>query len=173
MTQIETERTEEVLEHFEDSRASLIPLLQEVQTVFHYLPEEVLRRISRKLGVPLAQVYQVATFYRCFSLVPVGKHVIQVCLGTACHVRGGPRVLDRLLRGLKLGSEGTTPDLEFTVRSVRCLGCCGLAPVVQVDRGFHPHMTQAKVDGLLKRYRAREKERMPQQAVPAEEVEPR
>ena len=113
----------------------------------------MLRRISKKLRVPLTEVYQVATFYRCFSLVPRGKHVIPVCLGTACHVRGAPRVLDRILRDLKMGSPGTSSDLQFTVETVRCIGCCGLAPVARVDNtNTHPHLTQAKVGGLLKKY---------------------
>lgn len=153
MTRVETERTEGILEHFEDSRASLIPVLQEIQATFFYLPKEVLGQIARRLRVPLTEIYQVATFYRCFSLEPVGKHVVQVCLGTACHVRGGPKVLDRILRDLKLPEPGTTNDYAFTVRTVRCIGCCGLAPVVRVDNRVHPHLTQAKVSGMLKLYR--------------------
>ena len=128
-------------------------ILQEVQDTYRYLPQEVLERIAKKLRVPLTEVYQVATFYRCFSLVPRGKHVIQVCLGTACHVRGAPRVLDRMLRDLKMAAPGTSEDLQFTVETVRCIGCCGLAPVARVDNAnTHPHLTQAKVPGLLKKY---------------------
>ncbi len=112
--------------------------------------------MAQRLNVPLTEVFHVATLYSCFSLEPVGKHLVQVCLGTACHVRGAPRVLDRLLRELKLGHLGTTRDFEFTVRAVRCIGCCGLAPVLRVDSNTHPHLTQAKVPGLLKRYRHRE-----------------
>jgi NADH-quinone oxidoreductase subunit E len=155
---IEVEQVEALLGQYEDQREALIPILQEVQSTYYYLPQPILRRVSEKLDVPLTDVYQVATFYRCFSLEPVGRHVVQVCLGTACHVRGGPRVLDRLFRDLKLGGEGTTKDFAFTVRSVRCLGCCGLAPVVQVDKRIHPHMTQAKVAGLLKLYRPKPEE---------------
>ncbi|MFZ3210620.1 MAG: NAD(P)H-dependent oxidoreductase subunit E, partial [Terriglobales bacterium] len=109
----------------------------------------------RKLCVPLTDVYQVATFYRCFSLVPRGRHQVQVCLGTACHVRGAPRVLDRILTDLKLATPGTTRDRQFTVLTVRCVGCCGLAPVVRVDDKTHPHLTQAKVRGMLNKYRLR------------------
>ncbi|MBI1749197.1 MAG: NAD(P)H-dependent oxidoreductase subunit E [Acidobacteria bacterium] len=156
MTDFEPVQLEALLADFEETRESLIPLLQEVQTQYCYLPEFALRRIASKLSVSLTDVYQVATFYSCFSLVPVGKHVVQVCLGTACHVRGAPRVLDRMLRDLKLGTPGTTQDMQFTVRSVRCVGCCGLAPVVRVDNNTHPNMTQAKVRGMLKKYRSKE-----------------
>lgn len=153
MPQVELPNLEPLLEQYEDRRTNLIPILQDVQATYRYLPQEVLRKISQKLRVPLTEVYQVATFYRCFSLVPRGKHVIQVCLGTACHVRGAPRVLDRMLRDLKLAGPGTTRDLEFTVETVRCIGCCGLAPVARVDNSStHPHLTQAKVAGLLKKY---------------------
>lgn len=152
----ESEQLETVLADFEGTRDSLIPLLQEIQTQYHYLPEFALRRAANKLNVPVTDVYQVATFYSCFSLEPVGKHVVQVCLGTACHVRGAPRVLDRMLRDLKLPAPGTTQDMQFTVRSVRCVGCCGLAPVVRVDDTTHPNLTQAKVRGMLKKYQRKE-----------------
>jgi NADH-quinone oxidoreductase subunit E len=144
---------EEVLQSTSDDSEDLIPILQEIQEKFRYLPEPALREVSRKLNVPLIEVFHVATFYNCFSLEPVGDHVVQVCLGTACHVRGAPRVLDRLLRELNLPGPGTTKDCQFTVRSVRCVGCCGLAPVVRVDASTHPAMTQAKVKGMLKKYR--------------------
>ena len=88
--------------------------------------------------MPLPDVYHVATFYNCFSLEPVGRNLVQVCLGTACHVRGAPKVLDRVLTDLKLPAPGTSADMEFTVRTVRCIGCCGLAPVVRVNDNTHP-----------------------------------
>lgn len=153
MPQVEMEKVEPLLEQYEDQRTNLIPILQEVQDAYRYLPQEVLKKIAKKLRVPLTEVYQVATFYRCFSLVPRGRHVVQVCLGTACHVRGAPRVLDRILRDLKMGAPGTSEDLQFTVETVRCIGCCGLAPVARVDNtNTHPHLTQARVPGLLKKY---------------------
>jgi NADH-quinone oxidoreductase subunit E len=152
MPQTETEVVAGLLSQFGDQRSSLIPILQEVQETYRYLPQPILRRISQKLDVPLADVYHVATFYNCFSLEPVGRNLVQVCLGTACHVRGAPRVLDRLLTDLKLGRPGTTGDCDFTVRTVRCIGCCGLAPVVRVNANTHPNMTQAKVKGMLKKY---------------------
>ncbi|MCL4524077.1 MAG: NAD(P)H-dependent oxidoreductase subunit E [Acidobacteria bacterium] len=155
-TESDTKQLEAIFAEVEEVQESLIPLLQEIQTRYHYLPEFALRRVAAKLGVPVTDVYQVATFYSCFSLEPVGKHVVQVCLGTACHVRGAPRVLDRMLRDLKLSAPGTTADMQFTVRSVRCVGCCGLAPVVRVDNNTHPNLTQAKVRGMLKKYQSKE-----------------
>lgn len=151
-----TARVEFILQSRADRAEDLIPVLQEIQAQHNYLPEPALRAVAQRLNVPLTEVFHVATFYSCFSLEPVGKHLVQVCLGTACHVRGAPRVLDRLLRELKIGHLGTTRDFEFTVRTVRCIGCCGLAPVLRVDANTHPHLTQAKVPGLLERYRRRE-----------------
>lgn len=170
LTESDTRQLEAILGSFEDARESLIPILQEIQSKYCYLPQPALRRVSQQLAVPLNDVYQVATFYSCFSLEPVGRHVVQVCLGTACHVRGAPRVLDRILRDLKLASPSTTQDMEFTIRSVRCIGCCGLAPVVRVDAITHPHMTQAKVRGMLNRYRPKEA-RMAEEAAEADHAE--
>ncbi len=147
MTETELQQADSILGQFDDQRANLIAILQDIQGKYFYLPQEVLSRVARKLRVPLTDVYQVATFYRCFSLVPRGRHQVQVCLGTACHVRGAPRVLDRILTDLKLAAPGTTRDRQFTVLTVRCVGCCGLAPVVRVDDKTHPHLTQAKVRG--------------------------
>lgn len=154
MLHVESATMDEKLAQFDDRRANLIPILQEVQATYSYLPEDVLRRVARKLKVPLPQVYQVATFYRCFSLKPRGKHVVQVCLGTACHVRGGTRILERVETETGLTDVGTTSDLEFVVETVRCLGCCGLAPCLRVDRDVYASLEQAKVKSVLNRYRA-------------------
>ena len=167
MTETELQQADSILGQFDDQRANLIAILQDIQGRFYYLPQEVLVRVARKLRVPLTDVYQVATFYRCFSLVPRGRHQVQVCLGTACHVRGAPRVLDRILTDLKLAAPGTTRDRQFTVLTVRCVGCCGLAPVVRVDNHTHPHLTQAKVRSVLNKYRLRPQQ--PQQEKVASE----
>ena len=103
--------------------------------------------------MPLSDVYQVATFYQCFSLKPRGRHVVQVCLGTACHVRGGPKILDRVETETGTVGLGTSPDMEFVVETVRCLGCCGLAPVMRVDRDVYATLEQSKVKVVLNRYR--------------------
>jgi NADH-quinone oxidoreductase subunit E len=157
MPEMEAQEFKPLLDRFADERANLIPLLQEIQATFSYLPEEALRRVARKLQIPVTQVYQVATFYRCFSLKPRGRHLVQVCLGTACHVRGGDLVLERAQTETGAGLTGTSPDLEFTVEPVRCLGCCGLAPVMRVDRDTFAHLEQAKVRGVINRYRPRKK----------------
>jgi NADH-quinone oxidoreductase subunit E len=153
MAVIESEQVEAILDGFEERRASLIPILQEIQCTFSYLPEDVLRRVARKLRIPLTDVYQVATFYRCFSLKPRGKHLVQVCMGTACHVRGGDLILERTTTETAAGPSGTSPDYQFTVEPVRCLGCCGLAPVVRVDTQTFGHLEQNKVRALVNRFR--------------------
>ncbi len=154
MAHAEVLTSDDALAGYDDRRANLLPMLQDLQAAYSYLPEDQLRRVSRKLKVPLPDIYQAATFYRCFSLKPRGKHVVQVCLGTACHVRGGPRILERVETETGLTGLGTSPDLEFVVETVRCLGCCGLAPVMKVDREVFVGLEQAKVKGVLNRYRS-------------------
>ncbi len=164
MTETEIQQADSILEQFEDQRSNLIPLLQEIQAHFYYLPQDVLRRLARKLHIPLTEVYQVATFYRCFSLKPRGRHLVQVCLGTACHVRGSDVILERVQTETGAGRSGTSPDFEFTVEPVRCLGCCGLAPVMRVDKDTFAHLEQNKIRALLRRYRPK--------SAPAKSVDP-
>lgn len=133
------------------ANASLISVLEEIQAQYRYLPREAMILVSERLGVPLSQVYSVATFYHAFSLVPRGKHTICVCTGTACHVRGAVQVLDRLETGLGVETGGTTRDRQFTLETVNCLGCCALGPVVVLDDEYEGQMTTGKVDKLLKR----------------------
>lgn len=155
MPHVDAANLDEVLGRFPNARDNLIAILQEIQAKFYYLPADALREAARKLGIPLADVYQVATFYRCFSLTPRGKHRVQVCLGTACHVRGAQRVLDRVQTETGVAPSGTSADMEFTVEPVRCLGCCALAPVIRVDRDTYAHLEQGKVRGVVNRYRPR------------------
>ncbi len=129
---------------------SLISVLEEVQARYRYLPREAMILVSERMGVPLSQVYSVATFYHAFSLVPRGKHKICVCTGTACHVRGAVQVLDRLETSLGVGPGETTRDRQFTLETVNCLGCCALGPVVVLDDEYEGQMTTRKVDKLLK-----------------------
>ena len=133
------------------ANGSLISMLEEIQSRYRYLPQEAMILISERLGVPLSQVYSVATFYNAFSLVPRGKHTICVCTGTACHVRGAVQVLNRLETRLDVESGGTTHDRQFTLETVNCLGCCALGPVVVLDDEYEGQMTTKKVDKLLKR----------------------
>lgn len=128
---------------------SLIPVLQEVQEASGYLSTESMEEISTIVGVPVSRVYGVATFYKQFRFAPLGEHVIQVCRGTACHVRGSLAIADRLQRRLKLKSDGNSPDMKFSVVIVACLGACSIAPVIKMDGEFYGHLTTRKLDALL------------------------
>jgi NADH-quinone oxidoreductase subunit E len=130
---------------------SLISVLEEIQQRYRYLPREALILASERLDVPLSQAYAVATFYNAFSLKPKGKHCLQVCMGTACHVRGSPQVLDRIETTLGIAAGETTPDMLFTLETVNCLGACALGPIVVTDSEYSGQMTVQKSDMLLKR----------------------
>lgn len=148
---------DEIIEEYSEDAGPLIPVLQDINQRYNYLPELALRYVSERLEVPLAQVYNVATFYTAFSLTPRGKHLIKVCQGTACHVRGGAAVLDELKRSLGIEAGETTKDLNFTLETVNCLGACALGPVVVIDDEYHP-TSPAKVDKLLKKYKKKDQE---------------
>jgi NADH:ubiquinone oxidoreductase subunit E len=130
-------------------KRALIQALQDIQDRFHWLPPEALEHVAVALGVPLVQVYGVATFYKSFSLTPRGRHVCTVCLGTACHVRGGEAVLEEFERKLGLAAGRTTADGRYTLERVNCLGACALAPLAVVDGRYHAQMTPAKVAAVL------------------------
>ncbi len=130
---------------------SVIGVLESVQTRYRYLPSEALMLVSERFNLPLSQVYGVATFYNAFSLKPKGKHLLHVCMGTACHVRGSPQVLDRLETRLGIKPGGTTRDRLFTLETVNCLGACALGPIVVTDGEYSGQMTAQKTDMLLKR----------------------
>ncbi len=136
----------------------LIEALQDVQKLFGYVPQESMVTLSRELGVPLIEVYRVASFYKAFSLEPRGKHVITVCLGTACHVRGAGRLADQVTGQLEVEPGGTTSDGLFTVECVNCLGACALGPVVVLDGVYHDQMTPRKVRRLIESVRTAEAE---------------
>ena len=129
---------------------SLIAALEEIQQRYRYLPPEALILASERLVVPLSQAYSVATFYNAFSLKPKGKHCLNVCMGTACHVRGSPQVLDRLESKLGIRAGETSRDHLFTLETVNCLGACALGPIVVTDDEYSGQMTTQKVDQLLK-----------------------
>jgi len=131
----------------------LMPILQEVNAALNYFPESVLRYIAQETGYSLAHVYRIATFYSAFSIAPRGRYVISVCLGTTCYVRGGDRVMERMSELLGIKPEETTADLRFTLKSVRCIGCCGLAPAVMVGHDVYGKLTRQEVAGILRRYR--------------------
>jgi len=149
----EEAKAHEIVERRGADQSSLVPLLQDVNASFNYLPESVFPMISDTLHVPVSTVYRVATFYNAFSLKPRGKNIISVCTGTACHVKGAPNIMAALERGLEIKSGETTADMLFSVDAVRCIGCCGLAPVVTVGEEVHGQMSVKKVDGLIETYR--------------------
>ena len=149
---MELAEVDRILDRYEGEPGALIPVLQDVQDEYRYLPEEVLRYISERLRVPLSQVYHVATFYNAFSLEPRGEHTIEVCTGTACHVKGAGRILDWLQGELGIGPGETTPDLKFTLQTVRCLGCCSLAPVIRIDGDTYGNLTQDMLPRIMRRY---------------------
>ncbi len=129
---------------------SLIAALEEIQERYRYLPPEALILASEQLGLPLSQAYSVATFYNAFSLKPKGKHCLHVCMGTACHVRGSPQVLDRIESKLGIKAGETTRDHLFTLETVNCLGACALGPIVVTDEEYSGQMTTQKIDRLIK-----------------------
>ncbi len=137
---------------------SPISALENIQARYRYLPPEALILVSAQFGVPLSQVYSVATFYHVFSLKPKGKHSLHVCMGTACHVRGSPQILDRLQSKLGVEPGGTTRDRLFTLETVNCLGACALGPIVVADGEYAGQMTAQKADTLLRRMMRAEKE---------------
>ena len=135
-------------------QSSLIGVMLDVQNYFYYLPKESLFQISRELNVPISTVYSLATFYKAFSLKPKGKNPIAVCTGTACHVQGATKLLEKFERELNIKAGGeTTPDKLFNLESVRCLGCCGLAPVVTIGKDLHGKLPANKIPKLLKQYK--------------------
>ena len=150
--EIDTYKVDEVIDSFSGDLSQLIGILQDIQANFNYLPREALVRVSERLEIPISQVFGVATFFKAFSLKPRGRHQINVCLGTACHVRGGARILGKLERDLKVEAGGTTEDLRFTLESVRCLGCCSLGPVVVIDNDTYGRLNQERVTKLLDQY---------------------
>ncbi len=142
-----------ILGKYESDPSDIISILQDIQEAYSYLPREALKEVSKELNIPLSRILSLATFYRAFSLRPKGKHPVHVCLGTACHVRGAQLVLEKFERELDLKTGETSTDGLFSLDMVRCVGCCGLAPVVQVGEEIHGKITQTKVSGLVKKYK--------------------
>jgi NADH-quinone oxidoreductase subunit E len=142
----------EIIEKHGYQRASLIAILQDIQAKMSYLPRKALMQVAKSLDVPLTSIYEVATFYKAFSLEPRGRHSIQVCMGTACHVRGSARVVDYLENRLEVKSGGTTEDLAFSLESVNCLGACALGPMMVIDKKYYGKTNTNKIESILKKY---------------------
>jgi NADH-quinone oxidoreductase subunit E len=145
-----TVQVDRIIDRHGRERSSLIAILQDIQDEFNWINDEHLRHVATELGLPLTQVFGVASFYRALSLEPRGKSILKVCMGTACHVRGAPLIADELGRQLEIEPGQTTPDLEYTLEVVNCVGACGMAPVVIVDDKYHPGVKPHRAKKLVK-----------------------
>ena len=147
------DRLSEILKKYGKDKSQLVSILQDIQSMYNYLPREALEKLSKKMDIPQSQIYSMATFFRAFSLIKRGKHIVNVCLGTACHVRGAELIVESLERQMGISRGQTTPDLNFTLESVNCMGCCATGPVVKIGEEYFGHMTNDKVEPMLKKYR--------------------
>ena len=149
---MDIERIDQIIDKHQGKASSLIQVLLEIQSENHWLPKEVLNKVSKKLKVPLSRVMQIATFYKTFSLIPKGRHEVHVCTGSSCHVRGSTRLLDTVqdLIGIRPGE--TDSDSKFSLETGNCLGCCNLGPEIIVDGKHHSRVTPAKAEDVLKNY---------------------
>ncbi len=155
--EVEPEFRDKVIEIVRNNRGRdgpLMPILQEINARLNYLPENVLRYVSAETGYPLSHVMQIATFYSAFSTVPRGKHLIHVCMGTTCYVRGSERLMEKFGEVLGIGLDGTTPDRNFTLKSARCIGCCGVAPAAMVGEDVFTRLTTRKIPEIVRKYEA-------------------
>jgi NADH-quinone oxidoreductase subunit E len=146
------EQLNEVIAQNKMENGALIAVLQGAQRIYGYLPEHVLKHVSKEMKIPLAKVYGVATFYAQFRLVPMGRNVISVCLGTACHVRGGSKVLETLEKKLAIKDGQTTQDGRYSLEIVNCIGACGLAPVISINGEVHGRLNADQIPGILEKY---------------------
>jgi len=145
-------KTGKIIEEYRDQQGALVPILQAINSAYNYLPENILRYTSQELDIPLSLIYRLATFYNAFSLTPKGKYAIRVCLGTACYVKGGEKILRAFEKKLNIKVGEVTEDLRFNLETVNCLGCCGQSPVVTVGEDIYGYITQAQVPEMLERY---------------------
>lgn len=152
----ELDQLASILEKHKGGEGIVVPVLQEAQDVYNYLPERAVRYLSEKLDIPLGLMYRLATFYNAFSLTPKGRHTIRVCTGTSCYVKGGKRILNALSKHLNVEVGGVTEDQEFGLETVNCVGCCGQSPVVTVDDDIYGYMRQTRVTELIRKYAGKE-----------------
>ncbi len=149
---MDLERVNEIVQQHGNDPSFLVQVLLAIQRENHWLPQEALRRVGEKLGAPMSRIRHIATFYKTFSLAPKGRHEVQVCMGTACHVRGAPRILDTVQDDLGIRPGETDPTLKFSLDTVNCLGCCALGPVLVVDGRTHGKLSPAKATEVLRGY---------------------
>lgn len=159
MEQLTLEKTDEIIDRYGARISSLLAMMQDVQAEVNYVPRFAIERIAKKVDVSEAHIFRLATFYHALSMKPRGEHVCQVCMGTACHVRGAPLILSEVSRQLGIKPGETTPDGKFTIETVNCVGSCALAPVVVSDKVYYGNLTSSKVDKILKEIGRRKKTR--------------
>jgi len=152
VSQVDPAAIDRIIDKYQSEEGILIQVLLDVQHEYNWLPKEALKQISDRLGIPFSQVYRVASFYKAMSLTSRGKHLVRVCLGTACHVRGAPRILDNVEQTLNIKAGQTTQDMKFSVERVNCLGCCALGPVMVIDGEAHGNLVPANVEEILNKY---------------------
>jgi NADH-quinone oxidoreductase subunit E len=150
---MEVSKLDGIIRQYGGRESAILAILQDIQAEEKYLPKETLEYVSQRMQIPLGQVFRIATFYNALSLKPRGRHKIDVCLGTACHVRGGDRILNKLERDLGVPVGETTKDKRFTLESVHCVGCCSLGPVAVIDGDVYGRLSQEKVPALLKDFK--------------------
>lgn len=150
------EKIDEIVAKYRYDNANLIPILQEIQREENWLPLEYLKYLSKRLQVPDVRIYEIATFYKAFSLKERGKHLINACLGTACHVRGATRVVEKIEKELGIKSGETTEDKQFTLETIRCLGACALGPIIVIDGEYYGQLTSVKVSKILRELQQQE-----------------
>jgi NADH-quinone oxidoreductase subunit E len=147
---MEVSHIDGVIKQYRGKESAILAILQDIQVKEKYLPKEALEYVSQKMGIPLVHIFRIATFYNALSLKPRGRHKIDVCLGTACHVRGGNKILEKVERDLGISVGETTKDKRVTLESVHCVGCCSLGPVAVIDGDVFGRLSQEKVPGLLR-----------------------
>jgi NADH:ubiquinone oxidoreductase subunit E len=147
------EQAHNIVAKHKNRKGPLMPILQEINATFNYLPETVLKYVAHETGYPIAHIYRIVTFYGAFSVTPRGKHVINVCMGTACYVRGSERLMEKFSDVLEIKPGETTPDRKFTLNSVRCIGCCGLAPAVAIGDQVYGKLDVARVPDIIKKFK--------------------
>ncbi len=149
---MELKKVDEIIDKYPAQQGVLIQLLLDLQSEFNWISKEAILRINERLQIPVSQIYRVVSFYKAMSLMPRGRHIVNVCLGTACHVRGAPRIMDKVEENLNIKAGETTQDTKFTLERVNCLGCCALGPVIVVDRDYYGKVAPTKVKEVLESY---------------------
>lgn len=150
---IDIDRYDSIIEKYRGDRSALIAMLQDIQTEFNYLPREALEELSERVEIPLSRIYSVATFFKAFSLKPLGKYILKVCLGTACQIKRGQKIIESIEHQLNIKEGGTTEDMKFSLHKVYCIGCCGQAPAMMIKDDVFGYLTSHKIKKILSKYK--------------------